>query len=126
MEAFEIYKVKNEPVILEVLIADTESSTDIGLELVGEHIQDPSTQYHVPYIIEQEDGYLVKIGKDKDHPMIPEHHIQMVEIHVDDFLYRKYLKPDDSPHVYFKVPKGEKVHAKEYCNLHGLWGSFEE
>ena len=31
---------------------------------------------HVPFIQETESGYLVKVGKPADHPMIPEHSIQ--------------------------------------------------
>lgn len=124
MNVFEIFNVKDEPVILEVIVSDKENVSVDNLDKVIEHSQDPSTQYHVPYIIEEDNGYLVKIGKDKDHPMIPEHYIQMVELHVDDFLYRKYLKPGESPHVFFKVPKGKIIAAREFCNVHGLWKNF--
>lgn len=124
MKVSEIFNIENEPVILEVIVSNNNEIVVNSLNKVEEHSQDPSTQYHVPYIIEQEDGYLVKIGKEKDHPMIPEHYIQMVELHVDDFLYRKYLNPGESPHVFFKVPKGLKISAREFCNVHGLWKSF--
>ncbi|MGL4999855.1 MAG: desulfoferrodoxin family protein [Cetobacterium sp.] len=122
MKVFEIFKVKGNPVLLEVLIADKEVSVE-GLELVSEKTQDASTEKHVPYVEEKEDGYLVKVGKEVAHPMTEEHYIQIIEICVDDFLYRKYLKPGSAPEAYFKVPKGKSVCSREYCNIHGLWNS---
>ena len=123
MKVYEIYKVKENPVILEVVVADKEGVAVEGLELIKEKSQDASTEKHVPYVEEKEDGYLVKVGKEMAHPMTEEHYIQMIEICVDDILYRKYLKPGEAPEAYFKVPKGASVCAREYCNIHGLWSN---
>ena len=122
MKKYEIFKVKGNPVLLEVLIGDENVSVE-GLELVKEKTEDASTEKHVPYVEEKEDGYLVKVGKEVAHPMTEEHYITMIEICVDDFLYRKYLKPGEAPEAYFKVPKGNSVCSREYCNIHGLWNS---
>ena len=122
MKTYEIFKVKESPVLLEVLIADAEVKVE-GLELVPEKTEDASTEKHVPFVEEKEDGYLVKVGKEAAHPMTEAHYIQMIEICVDSFLYRKYLKPGEAPEAYFKVPKGASVCAREYCNIHGLWNS---
>lgn len=123
MKVFEIFKEKNSPVLMEVIVADKEGVQVEGLERLVEKTQDAATEKHVPFIEEKEDGYLVKVGKEVDHPMTEEHYIQVIEICVDDFLYRKYLKPGEVPHAYFKVPKGNTVCAREYCNLHGLWSN---
>src|SRR5574344_712786 len=123
MKAYEIFKVKGKSVVLEVLVAD-ESGVEVNdLELLKEKREDASIEKHVPYVEEKEDGYLVKVGKEVAHPMTNEHYIQLIEICVDNFLYRKYLKAGDLPEAYFKVPKGTSVCAREYCNIHGLWSN---
>ena len=38
----------------------------------------------------------------------------------DGKAYRQFLNPGDKPEAFFPV-KGDKVTAREYCNLHGLW-----
>lgn len=73
MKVYEIYKVKENPVILEVVVADKEGVAVEGLELIKEKSQDASTEKHVPYVEEKEDGYLVKVGKEMVHPMTEEH-----------------------------------------------------
>jgi superoxide reductase len=39
---------------------------------------------------------------------------------VDGKVYRQFLKPGQSPEATFCI-KADKVTAREYCNLHGLW-----
>lgn len=95
-----------------------------GFELVVPKTQDATTEKHVPYIEEKENGYLVKVGKEAKHPMAEAHYIEFIELEVDgDTLYRKYLKPEQEPEVFFEVPKGKEIVAREYCNIHGLWSS---
>lgn len=43
-----------------------------------------------------------------------------IEIIVDGIVYRKFLKPGDNPEAEFVI-KTEKIEARGYCNLHGLW-----
>jgi superoxide reductase len=52
--------------------------------------------------------------------MTEEHYIEWIELIADGKVYREYLKPDMEPSAEFCV-KAEKVQAREYCNLHGLW-----
>lgn len=93
-----------------------------GMEIVTPKTQDATTEKHVPYIEEKENGYLVKVGKEAKHPMLEEHWIEFIELEVDGtMLYRKYLKAGEEPEAFFEVPKGKVVVAREYCNLHGLW-----
>ncbi len=82
---------------------------------------DASTEKHIPYIEEKENGYLVRIGENAAHPMQDEHYIEWIELVVDGSVYRKYLSAGDRPEAMFEVALGEDVSAREYCNLHGLW-----
>ena len=99
-------------------------SLPAGFELITPKTQDATTEKHVPYIEEKENGYLVKVGKEAKHPMLEAHYIEFIELEVDrDTIYRKYLKPEQEPEVFFEVPKGREIIAREYCNIHGLWSS---
>ncbi|MGL6115222.1 desulfoferrodoxin family protein [Cetobacterium sp. SF1] len=122
MKQFDMFKCEKCGTIVEGVLINKECCGDIeGLQKLEVKSADSTVEKHVPYIEEKEDGYLVKVGKETAHPMLPEHYIEMIEIYVDDFQYRKFLKPGDVPEAYFKVPKGKVIMAREYCNLHGLW-----
>nr|HPM13303.1 desulfoferrodoxin family protein [Bacteroidales bacterium] len=56
------------------------------------------------------------------HPMQPEHFIEWIELIAGDEIYRKYLKPGDTPEAVFYT-KATDVYAREFCNLHGNWKS---
>lgn len=89
------------------------------MRLVGENTVDAANEKHVPVIEKVEGGVKVKVGE-VEHPMLEEHHIEWIEIHTENKVYRKYLKPGEKPEAVFMVE--EKVLcAREYCNLHGLW-----
>lgn len=115
MSKFDIYKDGNN--LVEVLHGE-------GVEKLEEKTADSKNEKHVPFIKEMEDGYLVKVGEEIDHPMSEEHWIEFIELIVDDNkVYRHFLTPTDKPEAYFKVEKGSNVKAREYCNLHGLWSN---
>lgn len=85
---------------------------------------DAAGEKHVPFVEEVEDGYVVSVGKEVEHPMTEGHYIQFIELIVDGmFINRVELTPQDKPKVHFKAPKGKEVLAREYCNLHGLWSN---
>ena len=92
------------------------------MKLMKEKTEDASIEKHVPYIEKTDNGVLVKVGQNQDHPMIDEHFIEWIEIIADGVSYRKFLKPGDEPQVKFEI-KADKIEAKEYCNVHGLWKS---
>lgn len=121
MKKLDIYKGENS--LVEVLSVKDENEVILNFEKLEEKSEDASTEKHVPYLEEKENGYLVKVGKEAKHPMTPEHWIEFIEIVVDDYLYRKYLKPGDEPEAFFNVPKGKVIKVREYCNIHGLWKS---
>lgn len=82
---------------------------------------DGAAEKHVPVIEKIEGGYRVKVGS-VAHPMINAHYIEWVELICEKCgkVQRKYLKPGDAPEAEFES-KSDKVLAREYCNLHGLW-----
>ncbi len=91
------------------------------MKLFDEKTADTSTEKHVPFIIREDDRYIVKVGENTAHPMEEKHYIEWIELIVDGVIHRKYLKPGDSPEAVFEIPKGNDVRAREYCNVHGLW-----
>ncbi len=90
-----------------------------AMGLLNENTVDASREKHVPVIEKTADGYLVKIGA-AAHPMEEKHFIEWIELISDNKIYRKHLKPGDKPEAEFCI-KADKVEAREYCNLHGLW-----
>ena len=109
--------------IVEVLHAGVGTLVCCGqpMELLTEKTEDAGLEKHVPVIEKTETGYLVKVGS-VPHPMEEKHYIEWIELVTDGKSCRKFLKPDEKPETLFEV-KAEKVWAREYCNIHGLWKS---
>lgn len=91
------------------------------MELLEEKIEDVGSEKHVPIIERTERGIKVKVGS-VPHPMEEKHYIEWIELIADGKVYRKFLKPGDKPEAEFEI-KAEKISAREYCNIHGLWKS---
>ena len=91
------------------------------MEMLKVHKVDEGFEKHVPVIEETKEGFLVKVGS-IPHPMEDNHHITFIELLADGQVYRKHLKPGDKPEALFRI-EAAKVSAREYCNIHGLWGS---
>jgi len=89
------------------------------MQLMKENTVDASKEKHVPLVEKTATGYTVKVGA-VAHPMEEKHYIEWIELVADGVSYRKYLKPGDKPEAEFCL-KAEKVYAREYCNMHGLW-----
>lgn len=122
MNRFDMLKCEKCNVVVEAVVTSNCCEDVPGFLKLEEKTADKSLEKHVPYIEEHPTGYVVKVGKEVNHPMTEEHYIQFIEIIIDgDRLYRKYLKPGDEPLACFEVAKGESVVAREYCNIHGLW-----
>jgi len=84
-----------------------------------ENTQDAAVEKHVPVIEKIEGGIRVMVGA-VEHPMTVEHHIEFIEVHTENKVYRKFLKPGEKPVAEFKLDE-EVLFVREYCNLHGLW-----
>lgn len=91
------------------------------MELLKGKTEDVGLEKHVPIIEKTETGYLVKVGS-FPHPMEEKHYIEWIELIADGEYHRKFLKPGGKPEAFFEA-KSEKVSAREYCNIHGLWKS---
>lgn len=120
-----IYKCEVCGNIVEDVIAGGGTLACCGQDMtyMEEKTADHSTEKHVPFIEETENGYKVRVGENAAHPMTEEHYIQWIELIVDDLILRKELKPGDAPEANFLAPKSKNVIAREYCNLHGHWKS---
>ena len=91
------------------------------MELLPERTADVGQEKHVPVIEATSNGITVKVG-DIPHPMEEKHYIEWIELIADGDSYRKFLKPGDKPEAEFEI-KPQKVTAREYCCIHGLWKS---
>lgn len=89
------------------------------MDLQAANTVDAAKEKHVPVIEKTADGYKVKVGS-VPHPMEEKHYIQWIQLIADGRSYRQYLKPGQAPEAVFCL-KADKVTAREYCNLHGLW-----
>lgn len=87
--------------------------------LMSENTVDAAKEKHVPVITKVTDGYKVTVGA-VPHPMEAKHWIEWIELIADGTIYRQNLNPGEAPEATFFI-KADKVTAREYCNLHGLW-----
>ncbi len=93
------------------------------MKLITENATDAAQEKHVPIIEKVSNGFKVSVSSVL-HPMLDNHYIEWIELLADGRSYRQFLKPGDAPVAVFEV-QAEKVTAREYCNLHGLWkGTF--
>lgn len=121
-ELKEIYKCNICGNIVEVLHTGVGELVCCGepMEKQEPQTEDASTEKHVPYIEHTDEGILVKIGQNQDHPMEEKHYIEWIQLIADGKTYRQFLKPGDKPQALFCIT-AENVEAREYCNVHGLW-----
>jgi superoxide reductase len=120
-QKLEIYKCEVCGNIVEVLHGGKGSLVCCGKEmkLFKENTVDAAKEKHVPVVEKTADGVKVTVGS-VAHPMEEKHYIEWVEILADGKAYRQFLNPGETPEALFDI-KAEKVEAREYCNLHGLW-----
>ena len=117
----EVYKCTHCGNIVEVLNGGKAPLICCGepMKLLREGQSDGATEKHVPVIEKTENGYKVTVGS-AAHPMTEEHWIEWIELIADGISYKKFLNPGEAPVAEFCV-KADKVTAREFCNLHGLW-----
>ena len=117
----EIYKCNVCGNIIEVLHAGEGELVccEQPMVLMTENTVDAAKEKHVPVITKVAEGYRVAVGS-VAHPMEAKHWIEWIELVADGKVYRQNLKPGNAPEATFCI-KADKVSAREYCNLHGLW-----
>jgi superoxide reductase len=89
------------------------------MNLFEENTTDAATEKHVPVIEKTSDTVTVKVGS-VAHPMEEKHYIEFIELLADGKVYRKFLNPGDNPQAVFEI-SADKIEARAYCNIHGLW-----
>ncbi|MFC1584340.1 desulfoferrodoxin [Fibrobacterota bacterium] len=121
MEKLQVYKCGECGNIVTVLHVGGGDLVCCGkpMNVLKENTTDAAQEKHVPVIEKTDAGYKVKVGS-VDHPMEDSHYIQWIELQADGKSYVQFLNPGDSPEAEFNV-QADKVTAREYCNLHGLW-----
>lgn len=123
VELKEIYKCNICGNIVEVVHASSGELVCCGqpMELLTEKLQDMGNEKHVPVIEKTSIGVRVKVGS-IPHPMDEKHYIELIELHTDEAIYRRFLRPAEKPEIEFCVTS-KKLSARAYCNIHGLWKS---
>ena len=124
----EIYKCEVCGNIVEVLHVGGGELVCCGkpMILLQEKEKDEGMEKHVP-VIEKSGGKIkVKVGS-VEHPMLQEHYIEFIELIVDSKSYKEFLKPGMKPEAEFclKLSGNEKIEARAYCNVHGLWRNLK-
>ena len=120
-ERLQVYKCAKCGNIVEVLHAGVGELVCCGgpMKLFVENTVDAAKEKHVPVIEKLASGFKVRVGA-VTHPMEEKHYIEWIELIADDRVYRRYLKPGQPPEAVFEIT-AQRVYAREYCNLHGLW-----
>ncbi len=90
------------------------------MNLLKENTTDAAKEKHVPVAEKTERGLKVTVGSVK-HPMEEKHYIEWIELLVGSKALRAFLKPGDDPSAVFEGVSGNRIIAREYCNIHGLW-----
>lgn len=125
IERKQIYRCNTCGNIVEVMHAGGGTLVCCGneMELLDETPLVEGAEKHVPVIEKTDKGVKVKVGSLK-HPMEENHYIEWIEVVVDDRVYRKFLKPGGEPEAEFEVEASGNIKSREYCTVHGLWGSL--
>jgi superoxide reductase len=76
---------------------------------------------HVPIIKMEGTNLKVKIGS-IEHPMIPTHFIELIQvIQRGRIVAQRQLIPNEKPEAEFCLPSNAPVKVRALCNIHGLW-----
>ncbi|TET28372.1 desulfoferrodoxin [Candidatus Aerophobetes bacterium] len=89
------------------------------MQLMEQKKEEVGQEKHLPVIEKMADKVRVKVGS-IPHPMEEKHYIEWIEVMANGKSYREFLNPGGPPEATFEI-KAEKITAREYCNLHGLW-----
>ena len=120
-ERLQVYKCEVCGNMVEVLHAGAGELVCCGAPMKNyvENTVDAAKEKHVPVVEKIAGGFKVKVGS-VPHPMEQNHYIEWIELIVDGKAYREFLQPGQAPEATFMI-QAEKVTAREYCNLHGMW-----
>lgn len=84
-------------------------------------IMQEGKEKHVPIVEMNGTNLKVKIGS-VEHPMVPEHFIELVQvIQRGRVVAQKQLVPNEKPEADFCLPSNAPVKVRILCNIHCLW-----
>jgi superoxide reductase len=120
-ERLQVYKCEVCGNIVEVLHTGAGELVCCGAPMKNyvENTVDAAKEKHVPVVEKIAGGFKVKVGS-VAHPMEEKHYIEWIEVIADGKAYRQFLQPGQAPEATFEI-QADKVVAREYCNLHGMW-----
>jgi superoxide reductase len=120
-ERLQVYKCEVCGNIVEIMHGGAGELVCCGqaMKLLTENTVDAAKEKHVPVIEKISGGVKVKVGE-VAHPMEDKHYIEWIEVIADGKAYRQFLNPGEAPEAVFMIDH-EKITAREFCNLHGLW-----
>jgi superoxide reductase len=120
-ERLQVYKCEICGNIVEVLHEGQGELVCCGepMKLLVAGAVDASKEKHVPVVEKTAGGIKVKVGS-APHPMEEKHYIEWIEVIADGKAYRQFLRPGGVPEAAFDI-KADRITAREYCNIHGLW-----
>jgi superoxide reductase len=127
MKKLELYKCDICGNIVEIVISGGGELVCCGQpmkKLEPQHEEEALTEKHVPVFSIKENGTTeIRVGEVL-HPMINEHYIMFIEsISKDETeIKRKYFYPGEEPKMH-SCKSSDEIYAREYCNIHGLWGT---
>lgn len=127
MEKLDIYKCDICGNIVEVLVAGGGELVCCGepmKKLDARSKEEAMMEKHVPVFVELENnGLEIRVGEVL-HPMEDKHYIMFIETISEDrnHVHLQFLHPGEEPKMYLKENTG-KIFAREFCNIHGLWGA---
>ncbi|HUW34344.1 MAG TPA: class II SORL domain-containing protein [Planctomycetota bacterium] len=105
-------------------VADPENMTDLEKKHDPVIICPDSVKTNQPF------DCTVHVGKHMAHPNEPAHHIEFIDLYLDDiYLCRTdFAGKKSDPKVTFSImlPKSGKLTAYENCNIHGVWASEKQ
>lgn len=78
----------------------------------------PSDEHDL-IVVRRGDEVKVTVGR-PGHEMTGDHHIQWIEVILEDQCLRKFLRPGDPPEASFRAD-GKPQAVRCFCNMHGLW-----
>lgn len=82
---------------------------------------DGAIEKHVPVFTRAGDTFSVQVGS-APHPMLEEHHIGFVWLHIKNGGQVKYPAIGGEPKAQFTLAPGDEARTVyAWCNLHGLW-----
>lgn len=120
----QIYRCNSCGNILELINEGSGIPTCCGVnfEILNDKPKNVGVEKHLPIIKKTDTGVKVKVGE-IPHPMEEEHHISWIEIITDNGIQKVFLKPGDAPEAEFNIEDTDKLTARQYCTVHGLWKS---